>query len=408
MEKLYLERYDPLQVEYRPILRRLFQALNQLPYFGKPVVNFQFVVSSNLERNLRTPSPGWIIPEDGWVEDFWRDGDRCGVEAKATGKEYHSEYYVGSGPMAERQSAKEVAPLFVLNVSPEDYEMRFYFLDRYKAECSLWTGSARDKSLKGMKIGDFSLPGEGGTQVVSMSLPETIFNLSEDADNAPGSQIAFRFRDRDGDWLTTPLMIDQLELWAGNTKVADIELENRNLAEWYVREVSNLFKEVDRTLCGGALINEKLTHVGADQLYGLADQAIQIAVVPNGYSGPPPVGKASVEYLQVKSGETLARYRDQVVRKLKPGVSYQVENKSPLVYVNKNVREDGRQFLTLINHSPEPGRVEVDLDWKQLHKMTSSELIGKSASYVRHDNKLSVDLDGYGALVLSNRKDDRR
>ena len=77
--------------------------------------------------------------------------------------------------------------------------------------------------------------------------------------------------------------------------------------------------------------------------------------------------------------------------------------KSELTYVNRTRRADGREFLTVLNHAPQRGEVEIGALWPQAHVIVDSSVVGIPASYQRQGSTLHFALGGHGAIVLSNR-----
>jgi hypothetical protein len=403
MEKLYLEKYAPEQETYRPVLRKVFQEVNKLPWFGRPVVNFQVLLSAELEKALGRQAPaGWIAKEQSWRPEFWRRGEACGMATFANGQTADTEYYVSCGPMTTQTLLTDVAPELMLNIKPADYEMKLVLLDETTGTCAAWINFRNGAPECDQKLGEIKLTGLGGERTITLPLPKIAFERAQDADPRTGKQIALRFAAGDGGWLRTPLSIDRIELWRAGKLMATVEPECENLPNWYTRELSSLFKAVDRAVCGGAIISNRLTERPDIERFGHAEQAVRFCLVPEGSKRPPDEGRP-MHYLTVKPQETLARYAPQIIEQIRKDAVLKVGEKTPLVYANLTRRPDGREFLTVINHAAEPGHIALELPWPEVHPIISSEFIGKQVSQRFAGQQLSVKLDGYGALVLSNR-----
>jgi hypothetical protein len=179
--------------------------------------------------------------------------------------------------------------------------------------------------------------------------------------------------------------------------------QGRTLWDWYVKDSSRLFKSIDRAVCGGALVNARLTSLSDAELYGLTEHSVTVAVVPEGLAAPHSPDGRPVHPFSVARGADMAPLKDRILSLIRPHVSFRVGAKSELTYVNRTRRADGREFLTVLNHSPQRGEVEIGALWPQAHVIVDSSVVGIPASYRRRGSTLHFALGGHGAIVLSNR-----
>ena len=179
--------------------------------------------------------------------------------------------------------------------------------------------------------------------------------------------------------------------------------QGRTLWDWYVKDSSRLFKSIDRAVCGGALVNARLTSLSDAELYGLTEHSVTVAVVPEGLAAPHSPDGRPVYPFSVARGADMASLKDRILSLIRPHLSFRVGAKSELAYVNRTRRADGREFLTVLNHSPQRGEVEIGALWPQAHVIVDSSVVGIPASYRRRGSTLHFALGGHGAIVLSNR-----
>ena len=187
-----------------------------------------------------------------------------------------------------------------------------------------------------------------------------------------------RFFAANGDWLDTPLKLERVTLRQDGHSVGTSRLEGRTLWHWYVAEISRLFKSIDRQVCGGALANQRITDVGQDERYGICGQADQIAIVPAGYPEVKPIDAAGRCGVEIAPGDDVSVLASQVLQSAGEHASFQVGPKSPLVYANLTRRDDGREFLTIINHDSVAGTIEVGIGWPRAFEVAGSRLPGKA------------------------------
>ena len=353
MEKLYLEKTFAHQAEFRPQWHRIFKTLNALPYFGRPVVNFQFVVSAELEKALmQTPAAAWLA--DGWNRELWHAGETAGAESLAAGRNYQTDQPGLNGPLTVTQKAKDVLPGLIVTVNGADCDLTLHLMDHEPGKCSLWLDFSDGGSWLDHKLGDFKLFGDGDFRSYTFHLPAAALAKAKDADPAPGKQVRIRFCDATGPSLSVPLRIQSLELSRNGSVIARSSLRGKTLWDWYVGELSLLFKRIDRSVCGGALVNERVVSLQDDVLYGLTGHAAQIAVQPDGYTLLRAVADRPLHRIPVRPEGDLAGLAERILSLVGPNVNFIVGKKSPLVYANLTRRDDGREFLTIINHGAAP------------------------------------------------------
>ena len=401
-ERLYLDTAIADEVKFRPLQRKIFKALNKLPYFGKPIVNYRFVVSADMEKRLmQTTSVAWISGD--WNRDLWHSGDSCGVESLATGRDYKTDVWIANGPTTVAKKAGNTAPTIVVNVEPGDYDIKLSLLDSEAGKFSVWVDYSDGGSWQSLKIGNFEQIGTGDICSYAMHLPAQAFEKSADSDVAPGKQIRLRFWNSDGSWLNTPVKLQKIAFYRNGKLAAVSNLQGKTLWDWYVKDLSRLFKNTERTVCGGALVNERLTNLKNDELYGLTGDSVEVAVVPDGFTVPKSPDGHAIQRIDINQGEDMSALDGKVLQLVENGLSFKVGKKSPLVYANLTKRADGREFLTVINHGTDPGSIEIGINWTKTYELVNSNLLGMPASYSRSGTALSVKLNGYGAIVLSNR-----
>ncbi len=404
MEKLYLEKTFAHQTEFRPQWRRVFKTLNALPYLGRPVVNFQFVVSADLERVLmQTPATAWLA--GGWNRELWHAGQAAGAESLATGRDYQMDQSGPNGPLTVTQKAKDVLPCLIVTVDGADCDLTLHLLDHEPGACSLWLDYSDGGSWLDYKLGDFKLSGDGALRSYTFHLPAAALAKAKDAAPAPGKQVRLRFCDATGPALSVPLRIQSLELSRNGSVVARSSLRGKTLWDWYVGELSLLFKRIDRSVCGGALVNERVVSLPDDVLYGVTGHAAQIAVQPDGYTLLKAVADRPLHRIPVRPEGDLSGLAERILSLVGPNANFTVGKKRPLVYANLTRRDDGREFLTIINHGAAPGGIEVQIPWPRVYEVVDGSVLGNATTYTYRDHVVHAEMGAREAMVLSNRRD---
>lgn len=176
----------------------------------------------------------------------------------------------------------------------------------------------------------------------------------------------------------------------------------KNPWDWYVKETNRLFKNVDRQLCGGAVVNEKVTDLDHDDLYGIvSDELPRFMMIPEGCPEPNVGSATNVLKIKVNVGEDLEAYAPQIAEFIGKNLTHRVGTKSPLVYVNWNKTKEGVNHISVINHADEDGIAEIKLKSSDVEVVIDSERVfGKRVRYRIEDGWLKVDLAPYAAIVF--------
>jgi hypothetical protein len=141
-------------------------------------------------------------------------------------------------------------------------------------------------------------------------------------------------------------------------------------------------------------------------LYGVTGHAAQIAVQPDGYTLLKAVADRPLHRIPVRPEGDLSVLAERILTLVRPNVNFIVgEKKSPLVYANLTRRDDGREFLTIINHGAAPGRIEVQIPWPRVYEVVDGSVLGNATTYTYRDHVVHAEMGAQGAMVLSNRRD---
>jgi hypothetical protein len=127
-------------------------------------------------------------------------------------------------------------------------------------------------------------------------------------------------------------------------------------------------------------------------------------IVPKGFPEPyipDEVIPSNVLKIYVEPREDLEKYAEEIIGYINAKIKHKVVNKSPLVYVNWNSREDGKSYISIINHGAVPGEVQIKIPWNGARPIINSSLIDKSFSYRVANGWLSIRLEPYAAVVFS-------
>jgi len=384
--KLYIEHYTPEQDEYRPSHRKIFKAFNELPRFGSPWPNFQFVVSLPLEESLfyGTVLGGVATLPPSSIGEF--EGTDC-IVLDASG---------------------DTAPAAIFTLKEgQDYTYNIDYFDNMNAGIALWVDYWSGGTWLDYRIGSLTLSNTGQFKNASFPIPASAIDSANDANvNTPGKQVAIRFWNGNNTWLTVPLAIESIEIKNATQEVVSklYPIPGRadyvNVWDWYVKQSNILFKDVDRVLCGGSFINTRETNLPEIELYGIAPLEMpRVMIIPEGCPVPDLGGAENVLRLDVALFEDLQNEKGQIIDFLGSRITHRVRNKSTMVYVNWNRTDLGNRYLTVINHGDVAGMVEVDLEGGRIERLIdSTDLSGNPFSYtLTCDGWLHVDLSPYAA-----------
>jgi hypothetical protein len=175
--------------------------------------------------------------------------------------------------------------------------------------------------------------------------------------------------------------------------------------DWYVGETCRLFKTLDRHFGGGAIINDRTTDLPHSELRGLAGANLrQYVIFPRGLACPA-TDTPHVKRMEIDPGQSVASLQGELDDFLAPCADSCVLEKSPLIYVNWNRRDDGTRFCSVINHGTATGRVRIrtaDAPWHCL--VDSGPLSGKKVRIHQMRDVLEIDLDAGACAAFLVRK----
>ena len=389
-DKLYWESYSQDQIRYRQKHREIFHTFNQLPTFGRPWLNFQFVVPFDIERFL-VVAEQHELPRVGYGAERFSlqeiDGRRC---------------------LLPRCEPKVPTPELILTLEPgKTSRIRLSYFDRGTGSVELEIGSGGHEGQDAHLLGTIKLTGEERFKCFSFDLqPETLRALQDRDTRRPGKQVALTLNTPEDvpssgmPGIQSIVVLDS----SGEILCELLPGESQNLWSWYVGEVSQLFKSVDRTLCGGALVGDQLTDLAEESLYGITASDIpRILLLPERATKPDIPDAWNVKAIRIKSWENLDKYAPEIIDFIKPHLRHSVKRKSPLVYVNWNRDDCGKTYISVINHGGEPGSAWVELESKKRNVKTVIDFqktVGEKTKWTVNDGSLDVKLSPFAGVTF--------
>ncbi len=175
-------------------------------------------------------------------------------------------------------------------------------------------------------------------------------------------------------------------------------LDKRGLWNWYVAGLSRLFKEVDRRVNGGAIVNDLGAVDNLVKRYGqVSHQIPQVAFVPEGAPRPKTFSRR-VLLLSIRPNEPLEKFTLSIVAWLEKHLTSNVRDKSQLVYVNWVLGANGKRYAVVVNHASEQG--SVALKGSSVRSISDSSFLGQPVKLQRSSGWFSLKLAPYAGAVL--------